>query len=273
MDKLKKFNNGIEIPMLGLGVYQTKDGTQTVDAVTWALEAGYRHIDTAAVYGNESSVGLGIKESKIPREEIFLTTKLWNDDMRQGRELEAFEESLERLQTDYVDLYLIHWPVENYEKSWKVLEEIYASGRAKAIGVSNFHQHHLERLLAVAKVVPAINQVEAHPYLNNYELANYCWAKGIAMQAYSPLGGTGGNLLENEVLNTLAKKYRKSSAQIVIRWDLQRDFVVIPKSVHKDRIISNIEVFDFELSQEDMETINSLNRDQRFCPDPDHFNF
>ncbi|MDF2512159.1 MAG: aldo/keto reductase [Herbinix sp.] len=272
MIKKKIFNNGVEIPMLGLGVYQTKDGAETVNAVKWALEAGYRHIDTAAVYGNENSVGLGIKESGIPREEIFLTTKLWNEDIRKGRELEAFEESLKRLQTDYVDLYLIHWPVENREKSWKVLEEIYASGRAKAIGVSNFQQHHLEKLLAVAKVIPAINQVEAHPYLNNNELADYCRSKGIAMQAYSPLGGTGGNLLENEVLNKLAEKYNRTPAQIVICWDIQRDFVVIPKSVHKDRIISNLEV-DFELLPEDMEVINSLNCGKRFGPDPDHFDF
>ncbi len=273
MNKVKKLNNGIEIPMLGLGVYLSEEGSQTVDAVAWALEAGYRHIDTASLYGNEKSVGLGMRESKIPREEIFLTTKLWNDDMRKGRELEAFESSLERLQTGYVDLYLIHWPVENFEKSWKVMEEIYASGRAKAIGVSNCKEHHLERLLSVAEVVPAINQVEAHPLLNNNELAGYCRSKGIAMQAYRPLGGPKGNLMENETLNKLAKKYEKTLAQIIIRWNIQRDFVVIPKSVHRDRIISNMEVFDFELLPEDMEVINSMNQNHRFCADPDSFNF
>ncbi|HHV12414.1 MAG TPA: aldo/keto reductase [Clostridiales bacterium] len=273
MDKIKKLNNGIEIPMLGLGVYLSQDGAETVNAVTWALEAGYRHIDTASVYGNESSVGLGMRESKIPREEIFLTTKLWNDDMRKGRELEAFEASLKRLQTDYVDLYLIHWPVENFEKSWKVMEKIYASGRAKAIGVSNFKEHHLESLLAVADIVPAINQVEAHPLLNNNGLAGCCRSKGIAIQSYRPLGGPKGKLMENATLNKLAEKYGKTPAQIVLRWDIQRDFVVIPKSVHKDRIISNLAVFDFELLPEDMEIIDSMDQGHRFCADPDNFDF
>lgn len=270
----RKLNNGVDIPILGLGVFQSKDGNETVNAVRWAIEAGYRHIDTATVYGNEESVGRGIIESGIKREELFVTTKLWNTDMRQGTQMEAFEKSLERLKMDYVDLYLIHWPVaDKYKESWKILEEIYASGRVHAIGVSNFHQHHLEYLLSDAKVVPAINQIECHPQLSQQPLIDYCEKLGIVCEAWSPLGGTGGNLLEHNVLKKLAEKYHKSVAQIILRWDLQRGIVTIPKSVHRDRIISNADLFDFELNVEDMKIINAINKDLRVGANPDNFDF
>lgn len=268
-----RLNSGTKIPQLGLGVFQTADGTETENAVCWALEAGYRHIDTAKIYGNEKSVGNAIKTSGVTRGEIFLTTKLWNEDIRQGRTKAAFEESLAALQTDYIDLYLIHWPVKGFEQAWADMEELYEAGKIKAIGVSNFQQHHLEQLQKTARIVPAANQIESHPYLTNQELIDYCLAKGIEVEVWSPLGGTGGNLLQDNVLAGLAEKYRKTPAQIVLRWDIQRKVIVIPKSTHQDRIISNLEVFDFELADEDMAVINGLNRDLRVGPDPDNFNF
>ncbi len=269
----KKLNNGVEIPLLGLGVYQVPQGAKTVEAVRSALSAGYRHIDTAAIYGNEQDVGTGMKQSGVAREEIFLTTKLWNEDMRRGRMREAFFESLTRLQTDYVDLYLIHWPVAGrYMDSWKVLEELYAEGRIRAIGISNFHKHHLEDILSIARVTPAVNQIERHPLLSQMPLIQYCEDLGIAIEAYSPLGGTGGTLLNNEVLQNIAKKYGKSPAQVTLRWNVQRGIIVLPKSVHAERIASNAEI-DFTLSEEDMKEIDGLNRNERVSSDPDHFNF
>lgn len=268
-----QLSNGIKIPQLGLGVFQTPEGEQTVNSVKWALEAGYRHIDAARIYGNEKSVGLGMKESGVARSEIFLTTKLWNEDIRQGRAKAAFEESLADLQTDYVDLYLIHWPADGYEKAWADMEELYAAGRIKAIGVSNFHRHHLERLEKTAKLLPTVNQIESHPHFNNQELIDYCHGRGIAVEVWSPLGGTGGNLLQDPVLVELAGKYGKTPAQVVLRWDIQRGVVVIPKSTHQARIISNQEVFDFELTEKDIERIDGLNRNQRVGADPENFDF
>ncbi|WP_195276404.1 aldo/keto reductase [Anaerotruncus rubiinfantis] len=266
-------NNGVKIPQFGLGVFKTPEGEQTVSAVKWALEAGYRHIDTAKVYGNEKGVGLGIQESKVPREEIFLTTKLWNDDIRAGRTREAFAESLAALQTDYVDLYLIHWPADGYERAWAVMEELYQEGKIKAIGVSNFQKRHLECLEKTAKIAPAVNQIEAHPYFSNQELIDYCKARRIVVEAYRPLGGTGGNLLEDETLRALAQKYERTPAQIALRWAIQRDTVVVAKSTHQERIVSNMKIFDFVLSDTDMETIDGLNRNTRLGSDPDNFNF
>lgn len=271
----KKLNNGIEIPMLGLGVFKTPDGRETVDAVRWALEAGYRHIDTAAVYRNEAGVGQGIRESGVPRSEIFLTTKLWNADMRADRQREAFEQSLERLGTDYVDLYLIHWPVtEKYMASWKIMEELYAQGRMRAIGVSNFQMHHIEDLLAGSKVVPSVNQCECHPLLTQVPLRNYCERLGIVFESWSPLGGTGaGNLVGNPDIAAIGARYGKSAAQVMLRWQLQRGNVVITKSVHQDRIIANTQLYDFELSSDDMQALFAMNLDQRVGADPDHFPF
>lgn len=264
----KTLNNGVKIPVLGLGVY--KSGDDTKQAVLDALAAGYRHIDTAALYKNEAMVGEAILESGIPREEIFVTTKLWNDDMKQGRQMEAFEESLKRLGLDYVDLYLIHWPVSSaLEESWKVLEQIYKEGRARAIGVSNCHMEHLMRIMAAATIVPAINQVECHPYLSQKPLRTFCNHLSIEMQAWSPLGR--GRVLDDPVITELAKKYGRTPAQIVLRWELEENYIVIPKSVHKERIEENSRIFDFALAPEDKALMDSLNKDLHFGTSPDNF--
>ncbi len=263
-------NNGISMPQLGLGVWQAH-GQQTIDAVTAALDNGYRLIDTAAVYGNEDAVGKAIKASKVPRDELFVTTKLWNSDQGHDNALRAFDKSLERLGLDYVDLYLIHWPTpkqDKYVETWKALEEIYESGRAKAIGVCNFHIDHLEKLLANAKVVPAINQIELHPRLAQNEIREFCTQKGIQVESWSPIGGSGGDLLTDTTILTIADKHNLSSAQVVIRWHIQSGLVVIPKSVHADRIKQNADVFDFELDNDDMAKISALNTGQRRGPDP-----
>ena len=268
MDQYKILNNGVKMPVLGLGVY--KSGEDTKQAVLDALAAGYRHIDTATLYKNEALVGEAIRESGIPREEIFITTKLWNDDMRSGKQMEAIEQSLKLLGTDYVDLYLIHWPVSSaLESSWKVLEQIYKEGRARAIGVSNCHMEHLMRVMAVATVVPAVNQVECHPYLSQKSLRTFCNNVSITMEAWSPLGR--GNVLSDPVIGQIAKKHGKTPAQVVLRWELQENWIVIPKSVHKERIVENSQIFDFELDKEDMAKIDSLNQDRHFGTSPDDF--
>lgn len=266
-------NNGTVIPQVGLGVFQTPDGSTTVQAVETALAAGYRHIDTAMIYGNEKSVGEGIRRSGVPRSDIFLTTKLWNDDIRAHRAPAAFEESLERLGVDYVDLYLIHWPADGWQQAWDDLQTIYASGRAKAIGVSNFQAHHIEELLKNSSVTPAVDQIESSPQFTNQELIDFLGTQGIAVEAWSPLGGTGGNLLTDPKLAEIGAQYGKSPAQTVIRWHIQRGIVVLPKSVHEERIRQNFDVFDFSLSDSDMTAINALNTGKRNGADPDTFDF
>ena len=266
-------NNGTVIPQVGLGVFQTPDGSTTVQAVETALAAGYRHIDTAMIYGNEKSVGEGIRRSGVPRSDIFLTTKLWNDDIRAHRAPAAFEESLERLGVDYVDLYLIHWPADGWQQAWDDLQTIYASGRAKAIGVSNFQAHHIEELLKNSSVTPAVDQIESSPQFTNQELIDFLGTQGIAVEAWSPLGGTGGNLLTDPTLAEIGAQYGKSPAQTVIRWHIQRGIVVLPKSVHEERIRQNFDVFDFSLSDSDMAAINALNTGKRNGADPDTFDF
>ncbi|KAA8822348.1 aldo/keto reductase [Bifidobacterium reuteri] len=266
-------NNGTVIPQVGLGVFQTPDGETTVNAVQTALETGYRHIDTAMIYRNETSVGEGIRRAGVPRDDFFLTTKLWNDDIRAHRGLDAFQESLDRLGLDYVDLYLIHWPADGWQQAWDDLQEIYASGRAKAIGVSNFQQHHIEELLNNSDVVPAVDQIESSPQFTNQELIDFLTVKGIHTEAWSPLGGTGGNLLGDPVLAEIGAKYGKSAAQVVIRWHIQRGVVVLPKSTHAERIKQNFDVFDFNLSPEDMDAVTSLNTGRRNGADPDDFDF
>lgn len=266
-------NNGVSIPQLGLGVFRTESGRQTVDAVRWALQTGYRHIDTAKVYGNEESVGEGVRQSGVKRRDIFLTTKLWNQDVRDGRAREAFFESLDRLGTDYVDLYLIHWPAEGWQRAWEQLEQLYAERRVRAIGVSNFHRHHLEELRSFSDMTPAVDQIESSPQFPNQELIDWDRSIGITPEAWSPLGGTGGNLLKNDIVAGIAAKYGKSPAQTILRWHLQRGVVVIPKSTHAERIRENLDVFDFELSASDMEALSNLGINTRHGSDPDNFNF
>jgi diketogulonate reductase-like aldo/keto reductase len=267
-----QLNNGLEMPWLGFGVYRMEDGQQVEQAVRVALETGYRSIDTATIYGNESGVGKAIRDSGVSREDIFLTTKVWNDDQRGKRILAAFEESLKRLDTEYVDLYLVHWPVEGrYQETWQEMEKIYQSGRVKAIGVSNFQVHHLEAILAHRHMVPAVNQIEFHPFLVQPELLKFCQARHIQVQAWSPL--MEGKMLTTPTVQQLAKKYQKTPAQIILRWDLQHRVVTIPKSVHANRIAENAQVFDFELSQEDIHLLDSLDQGKRVGPDPFNFDF
>ena len=266
-------NNGTVIPQVGLGVFQTPDGDTTVNAVQTALENGYRHIDTAMIYRNEASVGEGIRRAGLPRGDFFVTTKLWNDDIRAHRGKDAFQESLDRLGLDYVDLYLIHWPADGWQQAWDDLQEIYASGRAKAIGVSNFRKHHIDELLANSDVLPAVDQIESSPQFTNHELIGQLRSKGIVAEAWSPLGGTGGKLLGSPVLAEIGAKYGKSAAPVVIRWHIQRGVVVLPKTTHAERIKQNFDVFDFNLTSEDMTAITALNTGKRNGADPDNFDF
>ncbi|NKQ22301.1 aldo/keto reductase [Brevibacillus laterosporus] len=263
--------NGVVKPWLGLGVYKADDGAEVEQAIRMALEAGYRSIDTAAIYENEAGVGKAIRDSKIPREEIFVTTKVWNTEQGYESTLQAFDTSLQKLGLDYIDLYLVHWPVPGkYKETWRALETLYKKGLVRSIGVSNFHIHHLEDLLSVCEVKPMLNQIEMHPYLIQEELRQYCEQHGIYVEAWRPL--MRGNL-EVPLLQEMAERYQKTPAQIVLRWDLQHKVLVIPKSVRKERIIENAGLFDFELTDEDMAMLDSLNRDQRFGPDPDHFDY
>jgi len=267
-----RLNNGLQMPWLGFGVWQVKDGEEVQKAVRQALEIGYRSIDTAAVYGNERGVGQALRESGIPREEIFLTTKVWNDDLRARRTRAAFEESLQRLGTEYVDLYLIHWPVEGcYQEAWRVLENIYQGGCARAIGVSNFLAHHLEDLLRHSQIVPAVNQVEFHPRLVQPELLKFCQDHTIQVEGWSPL--MQGQVANEPSIQELAERYHRTPAQVVLRWDLQHQVVSIPKSIHANRIAENAQIFDFELSQEDMNALDAQDQGKRTGPDPANFDF
>ena len=266
-----RMHDGVEIPQLGLGVWQTPQGQVTIDAVKWALQAGVRHIDTAAIYRNEEGVGEAIRQSGINRDELFITTKLWNEDVRQSNSHNACLTSLEKLGLDYVDLYLIHWPATGFEKAWLAMESLKREGKVRSIGVSNFHANHLERLFNICNEKPTINQIELHPHLTQEPLREFCAQHDILVEAWSPLGG--GRLLDHPELVQIAQTYEKTVAQIIIRWDLQHGMVTIPKSVHKDRIISNTQVFDFELSSEDMAKIDGLNQNARTGGDPDNFNF
>lgn len=262
-----EMNNGLDIPVLGLGTWQTRAGTETVNSVLWALDFGYRHIDTAAIYENEESVGEGIRKSGIPREEIFVTTKVWNSDQGYDKALRAFDRSIKKLGLDYVDLYLIHWPVEGLRKdTWKALEYLHGNGKVSSIGVSNYTIKHLEELLELASILPIINQVEFHPYLYQKELMDYCNSKNIIIEAYSPL--VRGRKFKDPKLIKIAEKYSKSPAQILIRWALQHNLVVLPKSAHRERIIENASVFDFNISAEDMNFLDSFDEVARVCWDP-----
>ncbi|ASV05595.1 aldo/keto reductase [Leptospira interrogans] len=260
-------NNGISMPILGLGVWKTKSGKECKEAVLNALEAGYRHIDTARIYDNEVDVGQAIRESRIPRKEIFITTKLWNADQGSDKTRKALENSLDRLGIDFVDLYLIHFPVTSKRMdSWKELEKLYHDKLCKAIGVSNYTIIHLTELLKNSQITPAVNQVEFHPFLNQIHLLEYCKKHKIQLEAYSPLAH--GQKIEDPTIAKIAQKYDKTPAQILIRWAIEQKIVVIPKSIKKERIIENSKVFDFAISEEDMKILNSLDEDFRTCWDP-----
>ena len=258
LDNTVFLNTNREMPLLGLGVYKATGENEAENAIISAVESGYRLIDTASVYKNEENVGRGIASCGIPRNELFITTKVWNTAQRLGDIQGAFERSLDRLKLDYVDLYLIHWPVPGcYLSTWKVLEEIQKSGRALSIGVSNFEIRHLEELEANSGIIPAVNQIECHPLCYPKELIDYCQNKGIQIQAYAPLAR--GAYLDNDVMCVLGTKYARTPAQIGLRWATQKGISVIPKSVHPDRIRSNGNIFDFTIEQEDMDLIDTLN--------------
>ncbi|MGE7182428.1 aldo/keto reductase [Peribacillus sp. NPDC006672] len=269
-------HNGVKMPWFGLGVFKVEEGPELVNAVKLAIKHGYRSIDTAAIYENEEGVGQGIieglKEAGISREDLFVTSKVWNADLGYESTIAAYETSLKKLGLEYLDLYLIHWPVEGkYKEAWKALETLYKEGKVKAIGVSNFQIHHLKDLMKDAEVKPMVNQVECHPRLTQKEVQAFCKEQGIQLEAWSPL--MQGELLDNEVLQEIATKYGKSVAQVILRWDLQNGIVTIPKSTKEHRIVENSSIFDFELTEEDMNRISELNQNHRVGPDPDNFDF
>lgn len=271
-DDVYTLKNGVEMPIIGLGVYKAEDGDQVKDAILAAIDAGYRHIDTASFYGNEKGVGEAIRASDVPRESLFITTKVWNDDLGYEETLKAFEISMDNLGLDYLDLYLIHWPIEGrYTEAWKAMEKLYADGRVKAIGVSNFHRQHLEEVFSMCRVKPMVNQLEYHPHLAQKEMHEFCKMHGIQLEAWAPL--KRGGLFEEPIIQALVEKHGKTPAQIILRWDIQNRVSTIPKSVTPSRIQENIDVFDFELSDADMKKIDSLDSNQRMGKNPDNFSF
>ena len=269
-------NNGVEMPWFGLGVFKVEEGPELVEAIKSAIKAGYRSIDTAAIYGNEKAVGegirAGIEATGISREDLFITSKVWNADQGYETTIAAYEESLKKLGLDYLDLYLVHWPSEGkYKDTWRALETLYKEKRVRAIGVSNFQIHHLQDVMKDAEIKPMINQVEYHPRLTQKELQAFCKEQGIQMEAWSPL--MQGQLLDNETLQEIAEKHGKTTAQVILRWDLQNGVITIPKSKKEHSNIANTDVFNFELTKEDMEKIDALNQNHRVGPDPDNFDF
>lgn len=266
-------NNSVTIPQVGFGVFQVPPD-ETRQAVANALDAGYRHIDTAKIYGNEKAVGEAIKDSGVPREEIFVTTKCWNGDQGYDAALQAFDRSLSELGLEQLDLYLIHWPVpakDQYVDTWKAFEKLYADGRVRSIGVSNFQISHLERLFAETDVVPAVNQIELHPWLPQNELRDFHSVHGIATEAWSPIA-RGGDHLNNAILKGIAAAHGRSVAQVILRWHTQLGTIVLPRTVKAKRAVENISLFDFELSDGEMRTIASLSNGMRVGPNPDDFN-
>lgn len=266
-------NNGLSMPQVGFGVFQISD-EEVVTTVTKAFEVGYRSIDTAAAYENERGVGEAIAKSNIPREKLFITTKVRNADQGYENTLKAFDKSLAKLGLDYIDLYIIHWPMpayDEYVETYQALEKLYHDGKVKAIGVSNFNIEHLERIFSECKVKPVLNQIECHPYLQQDELKTFCKQHDIYIESWSPLG-QGGEVLNDKVITEIAEKYGKTSAQVIIRWHLQEGSIVIPKSVTPSRIEENFDVLDFELSTDDMEKIAKINRNERKGSDPSENN-
>ena len=272
--------NGVEIPCIGFGTWQTPDGAVAVNSVKCAIQAGYRHIDTAQAYGNEEGVGEGIRQGGVPREELFITTKLWNTNHTYDLTMRTFEESLKKLGLDYVDLFLIHWPnpamyrnrwEQANAESWKAMEELYEAGKIRAIGISNFRQHHIEALMKTAKIKPMVNQIRLCPGETQDELVEYCRAQGMILEAYSPLGN--GKIFEVPEMKALADRYGKSIAQICIRWGLQQGYLPLPKSVTPSRIEDNLKVFDFELTDADVQLIANLKGCVGLSGDPDKMPF
>jgi len=272
LQSTKTLHNGVEMPRLGLGVYKMTNRDEALNAMTTALQVGYRAIDTASLYANEKEVGESVRTSGMKREDIFVTTKVWNTDQGYDQTLRAFETSLEKLGFNYLDLYLTHWPVkETFKETYRAIERLYDEKLIRAIGVSNHHQHHLEEIFAKANVKPMVNQIELSPRLSQYDLRTFCAEHDIAVTSWSPLAR--GGLLDEPSLIQMGSKYGKTPAQIIIRWHLQHGLIVIPKSVTPERIASNADVFDFELSLEDMKNIDSLNLNERTGADPDNFSF
>jgi len=268
-------NNGLQMPGMGLGVFQVENDA-TADMVKNAIEVGYRSIDTAAIYGNEAGVGQGIKQALastgLNREDLFITSKVWNDGLSYDETIAAYEDSLQKLGLDYLDLYLIHWPgKDKYAESWRALEDLYDQGKIKAIGVCNFTVAHLEKLLTFARIKPVINQVEFHPRLQQVELRAFCDEHQIQLEAWAPL--MQGGLLEDGTIAQIATKYGKSIAQVILRWDVQNGVITIPKSVRRERMMQNADIFDFTLTDEEMAIINAMNLEQRVGPNPDEFDF
>ncbi|MCC2089387.1 aldo/keto reductase [Mammaliicoccus sciuri] len=274
--KIIEFYNGNSIPALGLGTFRVENNDECREAVKHAIISGYKHIDTAQTYHNEEKVGQGIKEgleaTGLNREDLFITTKLWMTDYGRENVQSAYEASLKRLGLDYVDLYLIHWPGQDKDlitETWKAMENLYNEGKIKNIGVSNFHVHHIEELLQEASIKPVINQIECHPYLTQKELRAYLEAQKIVAQSWSPL--MNGQILEDEVVKEIANELGKTPAQVIIRWNIDENIVVIPKSITPSRIEENLNVFDFELSEDQLSRLNALNKDERIGPDPEVF--
>lgn len=270
IDTTVTLHDSVAMPVLGLGVFQTEDGIEVENAVRWALEAAYRHIDTASLYRNEPGVGRAVAASGLPRQDLFVTTKVWNSEQGYESTKQSLRNSLDRLDMDYIDLFLIHWPNDDLtHDTWRAMEELQAEGLARAIGVSNFLRSHLEHLLAAASVNPSVNQVEFHPHNQEWDLVEFCRQNGVHYEAWSPL--KRGRILQDGTLAALADAHRVTTAQVIIRWLLQEGVIAIPKSVHQDRIAANADVFDFELTDDEVAIIRSLDRRERIGPMPGSF--
>ena len=270
----QELNNGLKIPVLGLGVFRMDDKKEAYKSIRKAIDLGYRHIDTAMIYENEEPVGKAIRESGVDRADFFVTTKLWIDDIKNDNAQNALDSSLRKLGLDYVDLYLVHWPIKDkYVSIWKDMERIAATDKVRAVGVSNYQENHLKEILDLRSLVPAVNQIELHPYLSQNELVEFCTQHNIKIESWSPLCANKNNLLDEQILKDLAEKYSKTPAQIILRWNIERGLIVIPKSSNPGRQKENIDLFDFSLTAEDIEKVNSLNKDLRVGPHPDVVGF